>query len=313
MMSGAEVGQRAYDNFSKRKNDPSDPSPWLALFLDRSLPMDNHAKAAFLTDASSRSRQFLLPIIRPFCRLAIILNQILKVLLPTVFSSSKVLHYLIYLGQKYFVSPEGNYIILRHFHLGSEILKFIAANAKNAEINLKAIRPEVLRQIYTEEIYVNHDLNLFNFVIQLNESLKKHQHDIVAKDPLDFSMIQQGDFNIREIRNGWTNVLDVETAVEIYTPLFQLFLRDQDFWRAHHSLQFDETIGLYIAKILRNPNHLGLVNNKHPLSPLTGTKAAYRLMLHGISSELLHGILAQERRAQSDDKVNRSIDFSRER
>jgi hypothetical protein len=309
-LTGKEVGTRAHKEFSKKTNDVADPSPWLALFLDRSLPMDTHAKAAFLKDSSSRSRQFLLPLIRPFCRLMIILNQVLKVIIPNAIQSSRALHYLIYLGQKYFVSPEANYIILRHFHLGSEMLKFLAVNIPNSEISLKPIRPTTLRTIYEEEIYVNHDLNLFNFVIQLNESLRKHQTDITAKSPLDFSMINQGDFEINGLRDGWTNFLDCESAIEIYTPLFQFFLRDSDFWRAYHSLQFDETIALYIAKVLGNPAHVALVNNKHPLAPLTGTRAAYRLVLHGISSELMHGILAQEKRAQVGGNVNRSIIFS---
>ncbi len=308
-LSGREVGERAYKTFIEKNNDLADPSPWLALFLDRSLPMDTHAKAAFLSDSSSRSRQFFLPLIRPFCRFAIIMNQVLKVIIPNALHSSKFLHYLIYLGQKYFVSPEANYIILRHFHLGSQILKFLAANVKDAEINLKSIQPTKLSDIYKNEIYINHDLNLFNFVIQLNESLRKHKTDVHAKGPLNFSMIEPGDFEIEGFRDGWTNFLDVETAIEIYTPMFQFFLRDSDFWRAYHSLQFDETIALYVAKVLGNPAHLSLLNNKHPLAPLTGTKAAYRLVLHGIASELLHGILVQEKRAQTAEGKNRAMLF----
>ena len=300
VLSGKEVGERAYAEFLTQKNTPDDPSPWYALNLDHSLPMDIYAKATYLKDCSGWSRQFLLPIVRPFARLMIMLIQVLKVFIPNKLHSSKLLHYLIYVGQEYFVSPEANFIILRHFHLGSQILKFLAYNIKNAEISLKVISPTKLRDIYTEEIYLNHDINLYNFIIQLNESLRKSDMKMDIREPLSFEMITQGDFDIQGLRDTWLNFIDVETAIEIYTPIFQLLLRDSDFWRAHHSLQFDETIALYVAQVLKNPHHLGLVNNKHPLAPMSGTAAAYRLLLHGISSELLHGMLAQRKYAAAE-------------
>lgn len=34
------------DFFRKMKHDPRDPDPWLALYLDRSLPINERAKAA---------------------------------------------------------------------------------------------------------------------------------------------------------------------------------------------------------------------------------------------------------------------------
>ena len=118
--------------FSERldflKYDPRDPDPWLALYLDRSIQLDDEAKAAMLRSMRSKSRQFLLPVVRPLARLAMIIIQLVKIVIPNRFTSSKLLHRLIYLGLKYFVSPEANFLIVRHFHIGSEILAFIASN-----------------------------------------------------------------------------------------------------------------------------------------------------------------------------------------
>jgi Family of unknown function (DUF6999) len=72
------------------------------------------------------------------------------------------------------------------------------------------------------------------------------------------------------------NVLDLQTAIEIYTPLFALFLSDHDFWRSSNSLQLDETIARYVEIV-------GLVNNKHPMVPLSTMEAGFRLMLHGLA------------------------------
>ena len=61
------------------------------------------------------------------------------------------------------------------------------------------------------------------------------------------------------------NFLDLESAIEIYTPLYQLFLTDSDFWRACNSLQLDETVALYTSRLIGDASYVGLVNNKHPL------------------------------------------------
>jgi hypothetical protein len=63
--------------------------------------------------------------------------------------------------------------------------------------------------------------------------------------------------------------------------------------RAANSLQLDETIALYAARLVGGEQHLALVNNRHPLVPLTTLRAGYRLMLHGLASETLHGFLRQ--------------------
>src|SRR5258707_13351840 len=103
------------DLFEKAPYDPSDPNPWLALYLDMSLPLSDEVKAALLANSGSRSRQFFLPLIRPCAKLTLIAFQILKIAIPNKFTSSKILHRLIYWGLRTFVRPDANYLILRHF------------------------------------------------------------------------------------------------------------------------------------------------------------------------------------------------------
>jgi Family of unknown function (DUF6999) len=69
-------------NFERTRHDPNDPDPWLALYLDTSLPLPDEVKAALLANSSSRSRQFLLPLVRPFSKALIILFQVLKIVIP---------------------------------------------------------------------------------------------------------------------------------------------------------------------------------------------------------------------------------------
>lgn len=279
------------------ENNPADPDPWLALYLDRSIQIDDEAKAALLTSMRSNSRAILFPLLKPLLWLVLHLFTLIRIIFPKLFASSKILHKSIYLGLKYFVRPEANFIILRHFHLGSEILAFIASNVKDVEIKLNPLRPEKLEDIL-DEIFLKHDLNLFNFVINLNTELRRQNRQIETPEKLNFDCITDGQFPIGSFPNRWTNFLDVQSAIEIYTPIYQLFLPGNDFWRAANSLQLDETVGLYISRLLGSNLNLGLLNNKHPLVPLSTIGAGFRLLLHGLASEELHSILREKKQAQ---------------
>jgi len=58
-------------------------------------------------------------------------------------------------------------------------------------------------------------------------------------------------------------------------------------------------VGLYVARILRAPEQIALVNNKHPMVPLSTLMAGFRLMLHGLAAESLHALLRQHKRRAS--------------
>ena len=260
-------------DFRDIPHDERDPSPWLALYLDDSTPLPDHVKAAWLKDSSSRSRQFLLPFLRPLARLSIILIQILKVLLPKSWAHSKLLHRTLAFS-------------MNRFHLGSQILSFIGANAPTP-VPTKPLEPQTIDDI-KDELFLKHDLNLFNFVIRLNQSLRSRGEHMGPVAEPDFSMLRDPPLKLEDMPHGALNILDLQSAIEVYTPVYQLLLTDNDFWRASNSLQLDETVAIYAAKILSSPEHLVMLNNKHPLVPLSTLRAGHRLVLHGLSTEMLH-------------------------
>jgi hypothetical protein len=169
-------------------------------------------------------------------------------------------------------------------------MEFIAKNIEGVEIATNPLKPYDFESI-KDDLFLKHDLNLYNFVIKLNKQLKDKNLTIVGKKPLDLSMITLDQFNHIEFPDKWTNILDLRSAIELFTPFYQFFLTANDFVRASNSLQLDETIAIYTAQILGTPGHLGLVNNKHPMVPETTYSAAYRLVLHGLAAETLHEIL----------------------
>jgi hypothetical protein len=287
--------------FETLQNNPRDPSHWHALFLDNSIPFNPDAKAAFLYDSSRKTKQFLYPFIKVFARLGIILLQVLKTIAPNAINAPKRLHRWLYRGMKYCITPEANFLILRHFYLGSEVLRFIKDNVKGADIPMNPLKPVSVNAV-KDNLFLQHDLNLYNFIINLNNELKAKNISIQKVEQPDFSAISTGPLPFEPFRSKGSNFLDLFTAIEIFTPVYQFFLTDNDFWRASNSLQLDEVIGLYAATIMNCPERLVALNNKHPMIPLPTYGAAFRLTLHGLSTEVLHALLVEQKLKLQESK-----------
>ena len=151
-----------------------------------------------------------------------------------------------------------------------------------------------------DHLFLKHDLNLFNFVINLNRELRAQQREVTRPPALDVRAASpRARSGSSRCPTRWHNVIDLQTAIELFTPVYQLFLTDNDFWRATNSLQLDETIAIYVARILEQPHNLVLLNNKHPLVPESTLRAGHRLVLHGLASEMLYELLVRAKRAHA--------------
>lgn len=290
-------------HFEEMVNNSRDPSHWHALYVDKSIPFNADAKAAFLYDSGRKTRQFLYPVIRIFARLSIMIMQVFKIFIPNLVNAPKMLHRSLYWGMKYWITPEANFLILRHFYLGSEVLRFLKDNVQGADnIPMNPLKPLAVKDI-RNNMFLEHDLNLYNFIINLNKAVRENSTRIEKVERPDFSAISTTPIPFEPFRDKWTNFLDLATAIEIFTPVYQFFLTDNDFWRASNSLQLDEVIGIYAATIMDCPEKLTALNNKHPMIPLPTTGAAFRLLLHGFSTEVLHGLLVEAKLQQEARQV----------
>jgi hypothetical protein len=275
-----------------KRHNPEDPDVWTALAFDQSLPMDPEAKAAWLKETSRWTRQYLQPLCRPFLYLLLAVIQVYKVVFPNLGTSSKLLHKLIVRGLSRFVTPEGNYLFVRHFHLGTQVLQFLCRNIDGVQVTTNPLFPKKLSE-FEDNLILKHDINLYNFIIDVNRELQSKKIEMKAKSPVDFSSLHRPDIKVADYPNSWTNFVDIHTAIDFILPLFQVLLTDRQFWRSTHSLQLDETIGLYFAKLFGLQNRLHLVNNRHPLSPVSTGEASFRLVLHCLSTEILHAMLIE--------------------
>ncbi|MFL5730608.1 MAG: DUF6999 family protein [Cytophagaceae bacterium] len=293
------------------KHDARDPNPWLAMYLDCSIPMNDTTKLALMRDNNSKSVRYLLPLIKIGSKTVMFFIHIFKFFFPNLINSSRILHRILAWGLRKFVSPDANLLIFRHFHVGSEIMQFISRNIEGVEIQTSPLKPKNFEDV-KDDLFLKHDLNLYNFVINLNKQLREKNLPIRGKSKPELDMITADQFDHIEFPSKWTNVLDLRSAIELFTPFYQLFLTSNDFVRASNSLQLDETIGIYTSQILNAPVHLALVNNKHPMVPDTTYSAAYRLVLHGLAAETLHKMLVKlkEENVNNDFETRYNNDLS---
>ncbi len=288
--------------FESLRHNRKDPDPWLALFLDNSVPIDVSAKAALLRGNDSYSRRFFLPACRPVIFVFFIFVQILRRFFQSWPNSPKLLHDLIHWGLKTFATPDANYLILRHFQVGTEILNFIKDNAPvdNDKINTVPLRPTTLADL-KDNVFLQHDLNVYNFIIDLSNALMEQDKEIQPAESINFDSISNEPFEFEAFPDGPLNFVDIQTAIEFYTPVYALLLSRHDFVRAANSLQLDETFAVYIAKILGTDYHMSFVQNHHPMVPLSPFQAGFRLMMHGYDAEALHGYLRYLKKEQERD------------
>ncbi|WP_269514690.1 DUF6999 family protein [Brevundimonas subvibrioides] len=288
---GDAAGWKA-DPFDARRYDANDPDPWLALYLDHSLPIDPQAKRALLLGARSWSRRWLFPVSRPVVFLFFCVVKVLRAISPRYPNLNGLLHRSIHWGLRIFGSPECNTLILRHFHVGTELLAFLKANSgvDPALVKTVPLKPLTLKDL-EDNVFLQHDLNIFNFIIELNMALRAAGKEITPPERVDFSMLSDIEPAFETFPTGPLNRIDIQTAVEFYTPLYALMLPRADFMRASHSLQLDEIVGIYIGRILGTDYHMHFVKNGHPLVTLSTLQAGFRLMMHGLDCEAMHGWL----------------------
>ncbi len=76
--------------------NPDDPNPWLALYLDASLPLSDEVKAVIAGELRLQIAAVSLPLIRPLAKLTIMFLQIIKIVVPNKLTSSRIGYWLIY-------------------------------------------------------------------------------------------------------------------------------------------------------------------------------------------------------------------------
>ncbi len=269
--------------------DRSNPNAWEALYLDQAIPLDMTAKAYMIKDLQSWSRNYLLIPIKIIANISLAIIMTIKRILPFQFSAYKLMHHSAAFFLKHFASPEACYLIVRHICLGSNIVNFLIDNSADRQIPKSTLYPQTVNDL-AENAFLEHDLILFNFVLDYNEAQQKNPNwlqDVHARG-LNYESIQPVNIDVDVSKRGWFQILDLESAIELFKIFYALCLTSEEFARAVLSLQFDENFGCYVSAIAQDYNWNHVIANRHPLAPNSPFNAARDLFLHGIITEALH-------------------------
>lgn len=277
---------------SSESRDRQHPNIWAAMYLDSAIPIDRTAKAYMVEDLQNWSRNYLLIPCKIIANISLAIIMTVKRLLPFQFYSYRLMHNLAVWFLNTFTTPEACYLIVRHFAIGSNIVNFLIDNGPDPAIAHSDLYPQTVEAL-ADNAFLKHDLNLYNFVLDYNQAQQRHPDWLseVRQRGLDFSSVRPVQVDIDVTQRGWLQVLDMESALELFKICYSLCTTSDDFHRAVLSLQFDESFGLYFSKLTGDYDWNHLITNRHPIAPNSAFGAAYNLLMHGVITEYLHRYL----------------------
>jgi hypothetical protein len=217
------------------------PGIWDALAGDPTFHFDRHALRLLEADQSRWSHGYVRPPARVISRILVALITLVKRVLPFQFSSHRLLDHLGIWFMSRFVSEEGGELLLRHFVIETNVLAFIA---RNSGVDEPRLRPSTLAGLDDNAVIV-HDLNLYEVLASL-AGLSLPRPD-KRPTPLDFSMLEIEPIEPSPKRRLLR--LDLESGMCFMNIMFCLLTTSDEYRRAVHSLQLDESLLGCVAEL----------------------------------------------------------------
>ncbi len=276
--------------FSRTRNGRS---PFLeAVAVDDAIPIDPEAVELWLTDLERRSRWFIRPLLQLLFAIILHITWALKRLPLPQFRAHTVLQRLICFFCKYFVSPEANQLIIRHFVTESNILNFMQENMQRDDVAPLDLYPKSIEDML-QHTFVDHDQELFRMLRELGASDRDAWP--IAHQDLKWSQWQaiEIDDSVRERR--WTQVLDFETSHALFMCLFCFLLTAEEYRDAINGFNLDQSIAIKIGQMIGDPTLAEIAYNKYPLYLVGPWNLGQRFLMHGFFTENLHALLDELR------------------
>ncbi len=217
------------------------PGIWEALAGDPTFHFDRRALRLLEVDQNRRSHRFVWPPMRVISRVLVAVITVVKRILAVQFSSHDLLDRLGIWFMSRFVSEEGGELLLRHFVIETNVLTFIARNSGVDEPTLRPVRLEEL----DDNAVIVHDINLYAVLAGLRGRPLPRPEEQPA--PLDFSMLEIGPITPSPKRRILR--LDLETGLCLMNVMFCLLTTSDEYRRAVHSLQLDESVLGCVAEL----------------------------------------------------------------
>jgi hypothetical protein len=261
------------------------PGIFSALRGDPTFHFDRHALDLLEADQSRWSYRYLRPPARVMSRVAVALITMVKRLLPFQFSNHDLLDRLGIWFLSRFASEEGGELLLRHFVIETNVLAFIAANTGLTEPTL---RPGTLDDLDDNAVIV-HDLNLYQVLTDLDGRPLPHP------DWLVYTMLEIGPIEVSPTRRLLR--LDLETGLAMMNIAFCLLTTSEEYRRAVHSLQLDESVLAILAELTDDPTFLAWKPAGYIPIVRTNRDVPRDLFAHAVIHEYIHARLLRQAEA----------------
>lgn len=271
-------------------------SPFLqAVAADDAIPIDPVAVELWLTDLERRSRWFIRPLLQFVFAVLLHTTWAFKRLPLPQFRAHGFLQKMICFFCTWFVSPEANQLIIRHFTTESNILNFMQENMQKSDVAPLTLYPRNINDMLTHT-FVEHDQELFRILRDLGPSDRAAWP--IPEDKLQWTLWRpmEIDDSVRERR--WTQVLDFETSHALFMCLFCFLLTAEEYRDAINGFNLDQSIAVKIGQMIGDPSLVELAYNKHPLYLVGPWNLGQRFLMHGFFTEYLHARLEQVREAR---------------
>lgn len=272
--------------------DRKNPSLFDVLAREDTLPIDPTVAKYWLINLKHPFRKTVMHVCRFGATVSLCTTYFLKRLLPIQFSAHRLLQSTICWFMKWFVTPEANFLILRHFWTESNIINFIIANSKNRHLEPVTLYPTRIRDLI-DQTFVDHDVVLFNAIYDLGST--EVEEWPVPKEQLDFSTMRDMTLEYDPSIRKWTQFLDFETAHELFKALFCLLLTANEYERSINSLQFDQTLAMRVGRIVGDAEVASMAANVYPMFIVGPLHLSQRFVMHGLFTEHLHAYLERLR------------------
>jgi hypothetical protein len=270
------------------------PTLWDALRADPILLVDPKALELQLRDAQRWTRKYLLPLIRFGCLSSIFIIRILRRLSPFQFQSQWILNRVSILFARRVVSPEALYLLIRHFHVESNLINFVARNAGGTgieEAGNKPNGPDQLGDVGGVNATILHDANMFNFIVDIGHAQEANLTQKIPLADMDFSSLT---FTQPEINpKGRILNLDFESTLYLIVTFMTTFLHEDTAESAANSLELDESLLHIIANYTGDERFRNWAPLKFPNYIQWPNDVGRSLFLHILALEYAHTRLLQ--------------------
>ncbi len=275
--------------------DRDDPSLAGLLLVDPTLDVGPGARRLMQLHLRARSRTLLKPFARLVSLAVVAVITAVKRLLPVEFSWHDGIDVLCIWFMRRFVAPEACAMLMRHFVIETNLLCFLARNARPGHTNDDGALPEpTLRPRRCADLgdraVLRHDLNVYNLLHDLGTTPGVDVRTPRPLHTLDVSMLDTGPIEGDDGHDPHRRLLrlDIETALYLMNIPFCLFTTTKEYERGVNSFQLDQSFCAAFAGLTGDPAFLAWTPLKFPMFVTTWRDVPRDLYWHAAVDEMAH-------------------------